>query len=286
MKRLPDWFKQPLDTDARFGSVQKTLKCNQLHTVCQSALCPNRHACWNSGTATFMIMGDVCTRNCGFCAVKTGRPEPLDAGEPERLAHAVEQMALDYVVITSVTRDDLPDEGAAHFSEVIRNVKQMRPSVHIEVLTPDFHARPECLARVSEAGPDVFNHNLETVKRLQVAIRPQASYETSLKTLRQIADQSGAIVKSGLMLGLGETGDEVREAFEDLREAGCEVLTLGQYLPPSRHHVPLVEYVHPDRFFELGQRALAAGFSAVASAPLVRSSYQAADLYRAALEKH
>lgn len=285
MKRLPDWFKQPLDTGANFGSVQKTLKCNRLHTVCQSALCPNRHACWNSGTATFMIMGDVCTRNCGFCAVKSGKPDPLDSDEPERLANAVQQMALDYVVITSVTRDDLLDEGAAHFSAVIQKVKQISPSVKVEVLTPDFHARADCLQLVLSAGPDVFNHNLETVKRLQVSIRPQASYETSLETLKRVADQSGVIVKSGLMLGLGESNDEILKALEDLRASGCEVLTLGQYLPPSRHHTPLADYIHPDRFFELEEAALAMGFSAVASAPLVRSSYQAVDLYKQALAK-
>ncbi len=311
-QRLPKWMRRPISTDEKYPDVSKLLADLNLNTVCASANCPNRHECWNSGTATVMILGDVCTRACRFCAVKTGRGLPLDSGEPARVAEATEKLKLKHVVITSVTRDDLPDGGAGAFAETIRAVRERTPDVMIEVLTPDF---VEHLDIVLDAEPDVFNHNLETVKRLQSAIRPQASYEKSLATLRKAAewncrtgfsgipdspcldDEAHALeyekrvlqgdrsvskrkiqIKSGLMLGLGETDEEVFQTLEDLYAVGVRLLTLGQYLAPTREHHPVERYVSPEEFDALAKKARAMGFDGVAAGPLVRSSYRADQL--------
>jgi lipoic acid synthetase len=276
-QRLPQWMRRPISTDQSYPDVSRLLESLQLNTVCASAKCPNRHECWNSGTATVMILGNTCTRNCRFCNVNTGRPEPVDPGEPARVAEAAKRLNLRHVVITSVTRDDLPDGGAQSFSDTIRAVKAVMPSASVEVLTPDF---AEHLDTVLDARPDVFNHNLETVKRLQAVIRPQASYEKSLATLRKAAERGGAMVKSGLMLGLGETDEEVFQCLEDLYAAGVRLLTLGQYLAPTREHYPVERYLSPEHFDALAAKARMMGFEGVAAGPLVRSSYRADELAR------
>ncbi|MBI9021156.1 MAG: lipoyl synthase [Verrucomicrobia bacterium] len=278
-QRLPKWMRRPISTDEKYPDVSKLLADLNLNTVCASANCPNRHECWNSGTATVMILGDVCTRNCRFCAVTTGTGLPPDPGEPARVAEAAQKLGLKHVVITSVTRDDLPDGGAGAFAETIRAVRAVNPGVVIEVLTPDFL---EHLDTVLDAEPAIFNHNLETVKRLQETIRPQASYEQSLATLRKAAERGGVQVKSGLMLGLGETDDEVFEALDDLFAAGVRLLTLGQYLAPTREHHPVERFISPDHFDKLAVRAQGVGFTGVAAGPLVRSSYRADQLAEAA----
>ena len=278
-KRLPPWIRAPLMTDKGFGAVRSLVDAMRLNTVCEEARCPNRHECWNSGTATVMILGDTCTRNCGFCAVKAGRPEGLDRDEPRRVGLAAKSMELEHLVITSVARDDLADGGSGIFAESVRRVRAESPGCVVEVLVPDFEAVDESLRAVLDARPDVFNHNLETVRRLQSVIRPQASYGRSLSTLRRAAEHGGIAVKSGLMLGLGETDEEVEEALADLRAAGVRLLTLGQYLRPSRVHAPVERYVEPAVFEALGRRAKEMGFVAVASGPMVRSSYKAETLY-------
>jgi lipoic acid synthetase len=274
-QRLPQWMRRPITTDEKFPDVSKLLESLQLNTVCSSAKCPNRHECWNRGTATVMILGNTCTRNCRFCNVNTGRPGPVDAGEPARVAEAAKRLNLRHIVITSVTRDDLSDGGAAAFAATIRAVKEAMPGASVEVLTPDF---VEHLDIVLDARPDVFNHNLETVKRLQAVIRPQASYEKSLATLRHAAERVGSMVKSGLMLGLGETDEEIFQALEDLYAAGVRLLTLGQYLAPTREHYPVDRFVSPEHFDELAAKARLMGFEGVAAGPLVRSSYRADEL--------
>ena len=274
-QRLPQWMRRPITTDEKFPDVSKLLESLQLNTVCSSAKCPNRHECWNRGTATVMILGNTCTRNCRFCNVNTGRPGPVDAGEPARVAEAAKRLNLRHIVITSVTRDDLPDGGAQAFAATIRAVKEAMPGASVEVLTPDF---VEHLDIVLDARPDVFNHNLETVKRLQAVIRPQASYEKSLATLRHAAERVGSMVKSGLMLGLGETDEEIFQALEDLYAAGVRLLTLGQYLAPTREHYPVERFVSPEHFDELAAKARLMGFEGVAAGPLVRSSYRADEL--------
>jgi lipoic acid synthetase len=276
-QRLPQWMRRPITTDEKFPDVSKLLESLQLNTVCSSAKCPNRHECWNRGTATVMILGNTCTRNCRFCNVNTGRPGPVDAGEPARVAEAAKRLNLRHIVITSVTRDDLPDGGAQAFAATIRAVKEAMPGASVEVLTPDF---VEHLDIVLDARPDVFNHNLETVKRLQAVIRPQASYEKSLATLRHAAERVGSMVKSGLMLGLGETDEEIFQALEDLYAAGVRLLTLGQYLAPTREHYPVERFVSPEHFDELAAKARLMGFEGVAAGPLVRSSYRADELAR------
>lgn len=239
MPRLPPWIRLKMRTDGEFARVQNLVSQRRLHTVCQSAHCPNMHECWNRSTATFMILGNVCTRHCSFCAVESGKPGSVDAGEPQRVAQAAAEMKLRHVVVTSVTRDDLPDGGAFIFAETIRAVREAVPEATIEVLTPDFQGRTESLSAVLQAGPDVFNHNLETVERLQPTIRPQASYKTSLSVLSYAAkNHPGIAVKSGIMLGLGESEAELFQGLEDLLSAGCELLTLGQYLAPTTAHVP------------------------------------------------
>ena len=274
-QRLPQWMRRPIATDQSYPDVSKLLESLQLNTVCASAKCPNRHECWNSGTATVMILGNTCTRNCRFCNVSTGKPSPVDPDEPARVAEAAKRLNLRHVVITSVTRDDLPDGGAQAFADTIYAVKAVMPEASVEVLTPDF---VEHLDIVLDAAPDVFNHNLETVERLQKTVRPQASYEKSLATMRKAAERGGVQVKSGLMLGLGETDEEIFQCLEDLYEAGVRLLTLGQYLAPTREHHPVERYLSPEHFDKLAARAREIGFAGVAAGPLVRSSYRADEL--------
>lgn len=275
VQRLPQWMRRPIATDQNYPDVSKLLESLELNTVCSSAKCPNRHECWNSGTATVMILGNVCTRNCRFCNVTPGRPTPVDWDEPARVAEAAKRLNLRHVVITSVTRDDLPDGGADAFARTIRAVKGTLPEVSVEVLTPDF---VDHLDVVLDAEPDVFNHNLETVKRLQITVRPQASYEQSLATLRHAAKRGGVHVKSGLMLGLGERDEEILQALQDLYDVGVRLLTLGQYLAPTRDHHPVDRYISPDHFDRLAENARQMGFTGVAAGPLVRSSYRADEL--------
>lgn len=277
--RKPEWIKVRLPSDPVFFSTRTLVADLRLVTVCEEAQCPNRWECWGHGTATFMIAGEKCTRACGFCAVKTARPDPLEEDEPERVAEAARRMRLGHVVITSVARDDLPDGGAGHFARTIEAVRARNPRTVVEVLVPDFNDQDDALRRVVDARPEIFNHNLETVARLTPLVRSRARYQRSLSVLRKAAEMAGpgVVTKSGLMLGLGERDDEVEQALDDLRAHGVAVLTLGQYLRPTPQHLPVVEYVPPQKFEELRQLALAKGFRHVASGPLVRSSYHAAD---------
>jgi lipoic acid synthetase len=284
-RRLPPWLKRPAPHAAALLQTRRLINGLQLNTVCVEARCPNLTECWSRHTATFMILGDTCTRHCGFCAVSTGRPDPPDETEPQRLAEAAAHLKLKHVVITSVSRDDLPDEGAGHFARCIGAVRQQLQHSTIEVLVPDFHARPECVQAVTGAGPDVFNHNLEVVESQQQRIRPQADYRRSLETLRLAKQQQPATrTKSGIMVGVGETRDELLQAFKDLRAAGCDLLTIGQYLKPQAGdaHISVARYYPPDEFRALGDLAKELGFQAVASGPFVRSSYFAETLYREA----
>lgn len=276
-QRLPQWMRRPISTDQSYTDVHRLLSGLNLNTVCASANCPNRHECWNSGTATFMILGAICTRNCRFCNVTPGTPEAVDPDEPSRVAQAAESLNLRHVVITSVTRDDLPDGGAQAFADTILAVKKRLPNATVEVLTPDFK---EQLDLVLNTEPHVFNHNLETVERLQKTVRPQASYKQSLATLQKAAKQGRVQVKSGLMLGLGETDEEVFQTLEDLFAAGVRLLTLGQYLAPTREHHPVERFISPEHFDQLKQRAEQMGFTGVAAGPLVRSSYHAGELIK------
>jgi lipoic acid synthetase len=283
-RRLPHWLRMPLPTSDTYGATRQLLDTLRLHTVCESARCPNHWECWSHGTATFMIGGDRCTRACGFCAVSTAKPLPLDAGEPERVAEATHRMRLRHVVITGVARDDLADGGALHFRQTIEAVRLRDPRIVIEVLVPDFNGRPEALQALLHARPHIFNHNLETVRRLTPAVRSRATYDRSLQVLQAAKSRghAGLFVKSGLMLGLGETEPEVRQAMKDLRAAGCDILTLGQYLQPTPDHLPVVEFIAPDRFDGYRAEAEALGFTHVASGPLVRSSYHADEFQGAA----
>jgi lipoic acid synthetase len=279
--KFPSWLKTRVRVGGQdYAALQNVLRGAQLHTVCESARCPNAHDCFTRGTATFLIMGDRCTRNCRFCAVPHAPPDPPDPREPGRVARMAARLGLRHVVITSVTRDDLPDGGARWFAAVIRAVRRQLPEATIEVLTPDFQGERAPLRKVLAAGPDVFNHNLETVRRLQLTIRPQADYDRSLSVLKMAREMGkGRIrVKSGLMVGLGETDAEIRGALDDLRAAGCEWLTLGQYLAPSDAHAPVKRYVTPRTFTRYAQWARERGFTAVASGPLVRSSFHAAEM--------
>jgi lipoic acid synthetase len=251
------------------------LKDLKLNTVCQEANCPNRGECFNRRTATFLIMGHVCCRNCRFCNIESGRPESLDLEEPERVARAAERLQLRHVVITSVTRDDLPDGGASHFAETVRQIRRRLPECKIELLTPDFKDVPDALAIVMEAGPDIFNHNLETVPRLYPLVRPAADYMRSLKLLLKAHEEFGVTTKSGLMVGVGETREELRRVFIDLAGHRVAILTIGQYLAPSSKHLPVNRYVPPEEFKEYAEEAKKAGLKKVFSAPLVRSSYMA-----------
>ncbi len=280
-RRLPPWLKRPIPAAGGVGFTRDLVAELGLETVCESAKCPNRSECWTSRTATFMVLGEVCTRPCGFCAVPRGKPEAVADDEPERLAEACARLGLKHVVITSVTRDDLPDQGARHFRDCVLAVRS-RLDAQIEVLTPDFSGRPELIDLVIESRPDVFNHNLETVARLQQAVRRKSQYATSLSVLRHVKQAAPTMkTKSGLMLGLGETTEEVIETLADLRMIGCDFLTLGQYLQPSTRHLPVIRYLHPDEFDELGRIARRMGFAQVASGPFVRSSYHAGEMAQA-----
>jgi lipoic acid synthetase len=272
----PEWLKVRFPQGHNYNELKGLMRGLNLHTICEEALCPNIGECWNSRTATFLILGDICTRNCGFCAVTTGRPTGLDLEEPERLARAVQQIGLKHVVITSVTRDDLPDGGAAIYAETIRRLHAYSPDCGVEVLIPDFMGNWAALRVVMEARPHILNHNIETVPRLYPRVRPKAIYRQSLQLLRRARDLAPDVpTKSGLMVGLGETRDEVSETLSDLRESQVDVLTVGQYLRPTMQHLPIERYVTPEEFAELKEEALALGYRHVESGPLVRSSYHA-----------
>ena len=278
--RLPEWLRVKLPTSDTFARTRDLLDELKLHTVCESAKCPNHWECWSKGTATFMIAGDRCTRACGFCAVTTAKPFALEEDEPQRVAEAVRRLGLKHVVVTAVARDDLKDGGANHFARTIEAIRNMDSSVIIEVLVPDFHARDWCIQIVLDAAPDIFNHNMETVERLTPVVRSRAKYRTSLEVLRKAKELSPkTVTKSGVMLGLGEKEQELFQTMDDLREIGCQVLTMGQYLRPTPQHLPVVEFVPPERFEAYGEIARAKGFEHVASGPLVRSSYHAADFH-------
>ncbi len=273
-RRLPSWLRMERASGESYTMVKKLVESHRLHTICTSGNCPNIGECWNAGTATLMILGDICTRSCKFCGTKSGRPFPPDPGEPERVAQAVKTMHLKHCVITSVDRDDLPDSGSAHWAETIRRIKEVNPGVTIETLIPDFRGNTEDIDRVIGAGPEVISHNIETVRRLTPLIRSVAKYEVSLSVLRHIASR-GVRAKSGIMLGLGETEEEVTEALNDLYATGCKIVTIGQYLAPSLGHMPVVEYVNPEKFEEYRRKGLEIGFEFVESSPLVRSSFHA-----------
>jgi lipoyl synthase len=272
--RRPEWLKVRVAGGENFSHLKNLIDGQKLHTVCEEARCPNMGECWNAGTATFMILGDICTRSCGFCAVKTGRPETLDTDEPFRVADAIRTLNVRHAVITSVNRDELPDGGAAIFAETIRQARKVSPGLRVEVLIPDFRGVWWALDIVIEAKPDILNHNTETVPRLYPTVRPQGKYDRSLELLRR-AKSAGMVTKSGLMLGLGESKEEVLAVMHDLVGHGCDILTLGQYLQPSKQLLPVHRYVHPDEFRELKDAGLAMGFRYVESGPLVRSSYHA-----------
>ena len=281
-ERKPDWIKVRLPSNPVFFSTKAMISDLRLHTVCESAQCPNRWECWSGGTATMMIAGDRCTRACGFCAVDTAKPFALEQDEPERVAEAVRRMKLKHVVVTAVARDDIPDGGAEHFARTIQAIRDMDASVIIEILTPDFNGKDSYLQTVVDAAPHIFNHNLETVERLTPMVRSRAKYRLSLdflKRARALADSRDQkmVTKSGIMLGLGEEENEIFQAMEDLREANVSVLTMGQYLRPSPQHLPVVEYITPETFDLYGEIARKKGFTHVASGPLVRSSYHASD---------
>jgi len=275
--RLPEWLRIKLPTSDSFAQTRNLLGELKLHTVCESAKCPNHWECWEKGTATFMIAGDRCTRACGFCAVATAKPLPLEADEPLRVAEATRRMQLKHVVITAVARDDISDGGAEHFRQTIEKVRELNPKTVIEVLVPDFQDSDDSIEMVLAANPNIFNHNLETVRRLTPEVRHRATYDRSLSVLKKVKERRGQTMftKSGMMLGLGEREEEVLTAMQDLRSAGCDILTLGQYLQPSMKLLPVKEFVSPEKFAEYKLRAEAMGFVHVASGPMVRSSYHA-----------
>lgn len=272
--RKPEWLKIKLGSDVTYDETRAVLQKHCLHTICTSGRCPNQGECWSRGTATFMIGGAVCTRACKFCNTETGRPLPLDPEEPRHVAESVRALGLKHAVVTSVDRDDLPDKGSAHWVETIRQIRELCPGVTVEVLIPDFDGQAKLIAPILEERPEVVAHNMETVRRLTPVVRSRATYDCSLSVLAQIAE-AGLPAKTGLMLGLGETQEEILETMDDLRQVDCSILTLGQYLQPTRRHYPVQEYVHPDRFAELRDIALDKGFRHVESGPLVRSSYHA-----------
>ena len=275
--RKPNWIRAKMPSGARVTEIKKALRKNGLYSVCEEAACPNLGECFNNGTATFMIMGDICTRRCPFCDVAHGKPKPLDQQEPEKLAVTIKDMKLRYVVITSVDRDDLRDGGAGHFADCIKSARALSPELQIEVLVPDFRGRMDiAIELLSNTPPDVFNHNLETVPRLYKKSRPGSSYQWSLNLLKNFKEAQPKVpTKSGIMLGLGETLEEVEVVMQDLRDHGCNMLTLGQYLQPSKEHLPVERYVTPDEFDHLAKIGKEMGFSHVASGPMVRSSYHA-----------
>ncbi|MDG1976141.1 MAG: lipoyl synthase [Akkermansiaceae bacterium] len=281
LDKKPDWIKVRLPNNPVFWDTKSMIKDLSLVTVCEEAQCPNRWECWGQGTATFMIAGEKCTRACGFCAVKTAKPDDLEADEPRRVAEATQRMNLNHVVITAVARDDLKDGGAEHFKKTIEAVREINPGIIIEVLVPDFNDKDWALDLVMKARPHIFNHNLETVERLTPLVRSRAKYERSLAVLKKAKEiaEGKVATKSGIMLGLGEKPEEILQALDDLRSADVTVLTLGQYLRPTPMHLPVVEYVTPEKFDEWKKIALSKGFRHVASGPLVRSSYHAADFH-------
>ena len=278
-KRIPrpEWLKVRLPSGEGYTKTKNIVEKFELHTVCEDARCPNMAECWGSGTATFMILGDICTRSCGFCNVKTGRPTELDRDEPRRVAKAIEAMGIDYAVITSVNRDELSDGGAGLFAETIDQIRSINPGCKIEVLIPDFKGDFESLMTVLKADPDVLNHNIETVPRLYKRVRPQADYQQSLELIQR-AKEFGSVTKSGMMVGLGENSGEVYEVLGDLKQSGCDIVTIGQYLQPSNKHLKVESYVDPLEFAEYKAFGRVMGFMAIESGPLVRSSYHAKDV--------
>jgi len=273
-RRLPEWLKMQRASGENYSKVKRIVEGNRLHTICTSGNCPNIGECWNAGTATFMILGDICTRACKFCNTRTGRPLPPDPDEPQRLADSIKSLGLKHCVITSVDRDDLPDSGASFWAEVVKRIKETNTRITIEALIPDFDGKPENIRKIINASPDVISHNIETVRRLTPLIRTKAKYDRSLDVIRYISEKD-RISKSGFMLGLGETEHEVFEAMDDLSKTGCKILTLGQYLKPSAEHMEVVEYITPQKFEEYRKLALNKGFDFVESSPLVRSSFHA-----------
>jgi lipoyl synthase len=281
--KKPEWLKIKLGGGQGYSFTNKLILENNLHTICVSGKCPNLGHCWNMKTATFMVLGDICTRSCKFCATKSGRPLPVDESEIAKVANSIKLMELRYCVITSVDRDDLPDQGANFWAKLITEVKKENPNTKVEVLIPDFDAKEELLDIVLESQPDILGHNMETVKRLTPQVRSRARYERSLEVQRYAASK-GFFTKSGIMLGLGETEDEVIELMEDLRGAGCQLLTIGQYLQPTKKHLPVQEYIHPDQFAKYKSLGLELGFKFVESGPLVRSSYMAETTFNQILQ--
>ncbi|MDR0733323.1 MAG: lipoyl synthase [Dysgonamonadaceae bacterium] len=279
MLRKPEWLKIKLGNNPQFSVMGNLVKSQGLHTICQSGRCPNLGECWNHGTATFMIGGDICTRSCKFCNTKSGRPLPLNPDEPAKIARSIHAMGLKHAVITSVDRDDLPDYGAGHWAETIRQVKTLNPQTALEALIPDFNGNADCLNIVVATRPEIISHNMETVRRLTPKVRSAAGYERSLAVLQQIANAQIA-AKSGLMVGLGETENEIYELMDDLLSAGCKLLSIGQYLQPSRKHIPVERYVHPEVFNKYKKFAYNKGFQHVESGALVRSSYRSVNYIR------
>lgn len=285
-RRLPEWFKVKAPGSTNFIELRSQIQGANLNTVCEEAACPNIGDCWDRGTATFMILGDICTRSCSYCNVKTGRPITLDRTEPFRVAVTVKRMKLKYAVITSVDRDDLEDYGSSFFAETIKQIRNLSPSCNVEVLIPDFEGSRESLITVMNAQPQVLNHNIETVRRVFKKVRPRGNYDVSLDLLGNVKKINGNMpTKSGMMVGLGETKDEILRTMEDLRNISCDLLTIGQYLRPSKKHHPLIRFYHPDEFAQLKELGLEMGFKHVASGPLVRSSYHADEQHDAVLDK-
>ena len=277
-ERLPEYLKRPIiDTD-KTRTVRKILKANCLNTVCENARCPNKNECYTKHTATFLIMGGVCTRNCKYCNISCQKPEPLDVDEPKHIAKAVKDLGLKYAVITSVTRDDLPDGGAEHFAKCIEEIRKISPDTKIEILTPDFKGNIESLNTIIKAHPDVFNHNIEAVREIFKTVRPQGNYDVSLSVLKYIKENSDIKTKSGLIIGLGEDFEQIKETFEDLYNVGCDILTVGQYIQPSKEHYPVGKYYKPEEYEELKKLATSVGIKHSQIGPLVRSSYNAASL--------
>jgi len=281
MERLhkPEWLRSSLGNNANFAATSAIVKKHGLHTICESGRCPNRGECWNRRTATFMIGGDICTRSCKFCNTRSGKPLPLDADEPRKVAESIRLLGIHHAVITSVDRDDLPDAGASHWAATLQTIREINPGITMEALIPDFRGNPEHLNQVINTRPDILSHNIETVCRLTPVVRSVARYETSLAVLKQIAD-AGIPAKSGLMLGLGETEAEIIETLHDLRANGCNLLSIGQYLQPSRKNIPVSAYISPDTFERYREKALTMQFSHVESGPFVRSSYHSIDFLR------
>lgn len=277
MLKKPEWLKIRLGDNEGYSHTKHIVEQHGLCTICTSGRCPNQGECWTRGTATFMILGDICTRACRFCNTKTGRPLPPDSDEPRRVAESIRLMKLKYAVLTSVDRDDLSDLGCGHWVETVKKVRELNPDIKVETLIPDFQGKSELIAQIAQVAPDVVSHNMETVRRLTPQVRSAAKYDRSLQVLKQLAD-AGIVTKSGLMLGLGETEEELLQAMDDLLSVGCRILTLGQYLQPTRQHLEVQAYIHPDDFARYKEIALAKGFEKVASGPLVRSSYLADQL--------